>query len=219
MRGKAFREGFSAFLRIFREPIARDLPGNDFRAPLTRGNPTVNSLEVYMLYWFLIIAGSIGLDQLTKWLAVTYLKGGDSFPLWEGVLHFTYVENTGAAFGIFKDQRWLFMVVSSVAIVLLIGYYFLGRPHDRLMTVALACVTGGGIGNMIDRILLGYVVDFIDFTLIDFAVFNIADSFVCIGVGLMFLSLLHSARREAREQAQGKHPQDGDGGEESAHDD
>jgi signal peptidase II len=52
-----------------------------------------------MLYWLLVIIGAVGLDQLTKWLAVTCLKGGESFPLWEGVLHFTYVENTGAAFG------------------------------------------------------------------------------------------------------------------------
>ncbi len=151
-----------------------------------------------MLAWILIILGSIGLDQLTKWLAVTHLKGADSFPLWQDVLHFTYVENTGAAFGSFKDHRWVFMTISSIAIVVLIAYFFWAKPHDRLTTVALACITGGGIGNMIDRILLGYVVDFIDFTLIDFAVFNIADSFVCVGVGLMFLALILAAREEAR---------------------
>ena len=150
-----------------------------------------------MLYWFLLVVGSIVLDQLTKWLAVAELKGQASFPLWEGVLHFTYVENTGAAFGSFKDHRWVFMVISTVAIIALVAYYFLGRPHDRLTTTALAFITGGGIGNMIDRILLGYVVDFIDFTLIDFAVFNVADSFVCVGVGLMFLALILAERREA----------------------
>ncbi len=153
-----------------------------------------------MLCWILIILGSIGLDQLTKWLAVVHLKGAESFPLWRDVLHFTYVENTGAAFGSFKDHRWVFMTISSIAIVALIAYFFWGKPHDRLSTVALAAITGGGIGNMIDRIRLGYVVDFIDFTLIDFAVFNVADSFVCVGVGLMFLALILAARKEAREK-------------------
>ncbi len=170
-----------------------------------------------MLYWLLLIVGSVGLDQLTKWLTVTYLKGHDSFPLWEGVLHFTYVENTGAAFGSFKDQRWVFMVISSIAIVALVAYYFLARPHDRLTTTALAFITGGGIGNMIDRILLGYVVDFIDFTLINFAVFNVADSFVCVGVGLMFLALILNERKEAKaKKAAAEAPADG---EETAHDD
>ena len=110
----------------------------------------------------------------------------------------------------------MFMFVSTVAIIALIIYYFWGRPHDRLTTVALAFITGGGIGNMIDRVLLGYVVDFIDFTLIDFAVFNIADSFVCVGVGLMFFALFRTAREETRaaqqaeaaESAQEEEPHD-----------
>ncbi len=149
-----------------------------------------------MLYWLLLIVGSVVLDQLTKYLTVTYLMPIGSYPLWQDVLHLTYVENTGAAFGSFKDQRWVFMVISTLAIVLLFAYYFVARPKDKLTVTALAFITGGGIGNMIDRILLGYVVDFIDFTLIDFAVFNVADSFVCVGVGLMFLALILTERRE-----------------------
>ena len=135
---------------------------------------------------------------MTKWLAVARLKGQASFPLWEGVLHFTYVENTGAAFGSFKDHRWVFMVVSSVAIIALIAYFFWAKPKDMPTIVALAFITGGGIGNMIDRVLLGYVVDFIDFTLIDFAVFNVADSFVCVGVGLMILAMLRTMAQESK---------------------
>ena len=151
-----------------------------------------------MIYWLLLIVGAVGLDQLTKWLAVTCLKGGESFPLWQDVLHFTYVENTGAAFGSFKDQRWVFMIVSTIAIVALVAYYFYFKPQDKLTVTALAFITGGGIGNMIDRVMMGYVVDFIDFTLIDFAVFNVADSFVCVGVGLMFLALILNERKEAQ---------------------
>ncbi|MBQ7392695.1 MAG: signal peptidase II, partial [Clostridia bacterium] len=106
-----------------------------------------------------IIAGVIGLDQLTKWLAVVYLQGEASFPLWRDVLHFTYVENTGMAFGMMKDHRWVFMVFSTIAIVALSVYLFRFRPEGRWMQISMAMIIGGGIGNMIDRILLGYVVD------------------------------------------------------------
>ena len=145
-----------------------------------------------------IIAGVIGFDQLTKWLAVVYLQGEPSFPLWRDVLHFTYAENTGMAFGMLKDHRWVFMVFSTVAIVALAVYLFRFRPESRWMQIPIAFIIGGGIGNMIDRIFLGYVVDFIDFTLIDFAVFNIADSFVCVGAGILIVYLLIDLIREIK---------------------
>lgn len=150
-----------------------------------------------------IIAGVIGLDQLTKWLAVVNLQGEPSFPLWPEVLHFTYVENTGMAFGMLKNHRWVFMVFSTISIIALLVYLFRFRPQSRWMQVSLAFIIGGGIGNMIDRIILGYVIDFIDFTLINFAVFNIADSFVCIGAGMMIVYLVIDLIREIKlEKAQ-----------------
>ncbi len=145
-----------------------------------------------------IIAGVIGLDQLTKWLAVVNLQGEPSFPLWRDVLHFTYAENTGMAFGMLKDHRWVFMVFSTIAIVALAVYLFRFRPESRWMQISMAFIIGGGIGNMIDRIFLGYVVDFIDFTLINFAVFNVADSFVCVGAGMMILYLVIDLVREIK---------------------
>ncbi len=145
-----------------------------------------------------VIIGVVGLDQLTKWLAVIYLQGEESFPLWRDVLHFTYVENTGMAFGMMKDQRWVFMVFSTVAIVAMLIYLFRFRPENRWMQISMAMIVGGGIGNMIDRVLLGYVIDFIDFTLIDFAVFNVADSFVCVGAGIMILFLMIDLVREIK---------------------
>lgn len=149
-----------------------------------------------MFIWIAIILGTVFLDQLTKYLTVLYLKTVSTVPLWEGVLHLTYVENTGAAFGIMKDQRWLFMTVSSVAIVALLIYLFWKKPQSKLECVALTFIIGGGIGNMIDRVALGYVVDMIDFRLINFAVFNVADSFVCVGAGLLMLWLILSAVAE-----------------------
>lgn len=151
----------------------------------------------------LILVGAILLDQLTKALAVNYLAPRGSVPLWRGVLHLTYVENRGAAFGMLADHRWVFLVFSTLAIALLGVYLFRGvsylsdktaegkyPPLSPFGGVSLALIVSGGIGNMIDRIALGYVVDFIDFTLIDFAVFNVADSFVTVGAVLLACHLL-----------------------------
>ena len=153
-----------------------------------------------MLYLLAIIVGVVGLDQLTKWLAVIYLKGEASFPLWKDVLHFTYAENTGMAFSLFsgENERWIFMLFSTVAIVGILVYLIFWRPESRWMQVSLAMIAGGGIGNMIDRVLLGYVVDFIDFTLIDFAIFNVADSFVCVGAGILIVCLLLDIKKEMK---------------------
>ncbi len=138
-----------------------------------------------------IVLVGIGIDQLTKMLAVKYLSGIPTHPLWKNVLHLTYVENRGAAFGMLADNRWVFMVISTVALAaILVYYYFFAKKYTYLSTVALAMIVSGGIGNMIDRVALGYVVDFIDFTLIDFAVFNGADSFVCVGAGILILAIL-----------------------------
>ena len=147
-----------------------------------------------------IILGGIALDQLTKLLAVRYLMPVDTVPLWENVLHLTYVENTGAAFGMMKDARWVFLILSSVAIVGIALYLFFGYARTTLATVAFSMIVSGGIGNMIDRIALGYVIDFIDFRLIHFAVFNGADSFVCVGAGLLVLSLILDILHEKKEK-------------------
>ncbi len=139
-----------------------------------------------------IIVAVVYLDQLSKWLSIILLRGGESHPLIADVLHLTYVENRGAAFGMLSDQRWLFMIASSVAIVGMLIYMFVTKPKNLLLRTSLSMIIGGGIGNMIDRLFLGYVVDFIDFTLINFAVFNIADSFVSVGTGLLMIYIIIS---------------------------
>ena len=157
-----------------------------------------------MLIWLSLIAVTVFLDQITKYFTVLYLKPMATLPLWEDVLHLTYVENTGAAFGMMKDSRWIFMVTSTVAILGILGYmiwrtYVKKQPMPWLEALSLSLIVGGGIGNMIDRTLLGYVVDMIDLRLIHFAVFNVADSFVCVGAGLMVLYLIREMIRETRE--------------------
>ena len=153
---------------------------------------------IYYVIYSAVILGGIGLDQLSKFLAVKLLAPIESVPLWEGVLHLTYVENKGAAFGLLADHRWVFMSISSVAIIAIALYLYSGKNASKLFTSALMLIVSGGIGNMIDRIALGYVVDFIDFALIDFAVFNVADSLVCIGAGLLVLSLVLDIIKEAK---------------------
>lgn len=155
-----------------------------------------------MLVWLMIIVGVVFLDQLTKWLTVINLDLGETFPVIEGVFHFTYRQNTGAAFSLFDepDQRWIFMTISTVAIIAMLVYLAINRNKNKLLCVALSFVVGGGIGNMIDRCLLKYVVDFIDVRLINFAVFNVADSFVCVGVGLLALYIILDEVREVKRE-------------------
>lgn len=150
-----------------------------------------------------ILVGSVALDQLTKWLAVVYLQGEPSFPIWREVLHLTFVKNEGAAFGMLADHRWVFMTFSTVAIIGLSIYLFGFCKENRLVKICFAMIIGGGIGNMIDRVALGYVVDFIDFTLINFAVFNVADSFVTVGACILLVYYLRETVREIRASKKG----------------
>ncbi len=146
-----------------------------------------------MLIWLICVAVLVFLDQLSKWLAVILLEGQPSFYLIPGVLRFTYVENRGAAFGMLADNRWVFLVLSTLTIVCLLGFMIYSKPQSRLERAGLALVLAGGIGNMIDRVLLGYVIDFIDFCAFPKLwnwVFNVADSCICIGVGLLIIYII-----------------------------
>ena len=144
-----------------------------------------------MIFTIIVILAAIGLDQWTKYLAVERLMGESSYPFWKDVLHFTYLENRGAAFGMLANHRWVFMVLSTLSIVLLLFWLLKERPKSWWVTCAGAMIVGGGIGNMIDRVALGYVVDFIDVRAIDFYVFNAADSFVCVGCGMILVWTLY----------------------------
>ena len=159
-----------------------------------------------MLLWLIIIAAIIFLDQLTKWLTVVNLGLGETFPLIDGVFHFTYVQNTGAAFSIFSDpdERWIFMSISTVALIALSVYLWFNRKGSKLLCVALSFIIGGGIGNMVDRCILKYVIDMLDFRLINFAIFNVADSFVCVGVGLFALAVIREEIEEVKKEKAAK---------------
>lgn len=152
--------------------------------------------------YYILSAVVVVLDQLTKWIAVEYLMPVESVPLIDGVFHFTYVENTGAAFGIMKDSKWVFMITSAVAIVALVFMLAKFARQYRFASFAIAIILGGGIGNMIDRVRFGYVVDFIDVRIINFAVFNVADSFVTVGAALLILYLVRELILESKRASQ-----------------
>lgn len=158
-----------------------------------------------------VIVGVVGLDQLTKYLALAHLQEDISVPWIRGVVHFTLVHNEGAAFGILSDHRWVFLVFSSVAIVGLGVYLFGFCKMDLWIKVALAFVIGGGIGNMIDRIAIGSVVDFIELPFLwlpvlnmYFPIFNVADSFVTVGVAILIVCLVRLQVLEMREEKRKK---------------
>ena len=149
----------------------------------------------------------IVIDQLTKAIATDKLKGKPPVPLIEGVFQFRYLTNPGAAFGSLENSRWVFMVFSTLAIIAMLVYLFYANfvnEQTKLYNLSVATILAGGIGNMIDRtfygekLFQGEVVDFLDFCLIDFAVFNFADSCVCVGAGLLILALILDLIKESR---------------------
>ncbi len=138
-----------------------------------------------------IVILSVLLDTFSKNLAIFALKdtGEIDFAAIPGIFHFTYHENRGAAFGMLSENRWVFMTISSIAIIAIAAYLFFNKENSSLLSCSLSMILGGGIGNMIDRVFLGYVVDFINFKVINFPIFNLADTFVTIGAALMILYL------------------------------
>lgn len=155
----------------------------------------------YIIY-SAIILGGIFIDQLSKWLVVKYMDMYESIPLIKNFLHITYTTNDGAAFGMMDGEagRAVFITISVLAILGFLAYLYLGHADNMLYGVSLAMVISGGIGNMIDRWGFGFyvnpstgmgeVVDFIDFCGIWNAIFNGADSFVCVGAGMLILALV-----------------------------
>ena len=150
----------------------------------------------------LAVIALILLDQWTKTLAVAHLKGHTAVSLVGNILELLYVENTGAAFGIMNGMRLIFVVLAPVVSVLLI-YMFLKLPETSRFTPLRLCfllIIAGAMGNWIDRLRQGYVVDFIYFKPIDFPVFNVADIYVtCAAFGLILLLLFYYTEEEAEQ--------------------
>ncbi len=145
------------------------------------------------MIWTIIIITIILVDQHTKYLANTNLAAIRTYPIIQDIFHFTYVRNYGAAFGILQNQKWFFIILTSIIMIGIVYYmirYARHAKYRRLIMLSLAMVLGGAVGNLIDRIRFGYVVDFFDFTLINYPVFNVADIFIVAGTILLSYYLL-----------------------------
>lgn len=143
--------------------------------------------SVYGLGGLFAFALLLGLDQLTKWFAAAKLKGTAGIAVIPDVFELFYLENRGAAFGMFANRQWVFVMVALIMCAAAI-YVYLFTPPERHYHGLRACtmlIAAGAVGNMIDRIVHHYVIDFLYVSLIDFPVFNIADCYVVIGSVLL----------------------------------
>ncbi|MBO5023425.1 MAG: signal peptidase II [Clostridia bacterium] len=144
-----------------------------------------------MILWTIIIILSVVLDQITKLIAIACLDVGESVKFIPGIINFTHIKNDGAAFGMLDNARWVFLIISAAAIIGLPFLLYKYRKVHFLFGFSLSLIIGGAIGNMIDRLFApnGFVTDFIELAFMDFAIFNVADIFVCVGAFLMFIYL------------------------------
>lgn len=150
----------------------------------------------------LVAAAFIAIDQITKYLALIRLKPVGSITFIDGFMDFTFVENRGVAFGMFSGQKWFILLLTG-AIVAVLVYYYWKLPKTReygWVRGAMVLVLAGALGNMIDRIFRGYVVDFFEFTFFDWPVFNVADIYVVVGVILLAILILFVVKEEPKEK-------------------
>lgn len=141
----------------------------------------------------------IAIDQIVKNWAEEVLTKGEIAVI-EDVLYFKYAENTGVAFSMFSDSRWMLIGVTSVMLIVVLAFFLSGKVTDKLEQFSLALILAGGVGNLIDRISLGYVIDFIDVRIINFAIFNIADICICVGAFLLCVAVYISDKKETSEK-------------------
>lgn len=148
--------------------------------------------KLWILFDLVGICALVVLDQYTKYLAVIHLKDNKPFIIINGILELNYLENTGAAFGVLENQKAFFIFVA-VVVLSVIGYVLLKTPDHKkygILHISLSLIAAGAIGNMIDRIRLNYVVDFIYFSLINFPIFNVADMYVTVSTAVLMILLL-----------------------------
>lgn len=140
-----------------------------------------------MIFWCVLSFLLVGLDRLTKFLTVKNFDLGESITIIPNLLDFTYVKNTGAAFSILENATWVLSIISVIFCILIAVYFFVKKPKSRLLKSALVLIFSGALGNAIDRVFLGYVIDFIQTTFISFPVFNVADIAITVGAVLLII--------------------------------
>lgn len=143
----------------------------------------------------IITAAVVLLDQITKYLVVQFIPMNAEVDFIPFFINLTHIENKGASFGMLADNRWIFMSLSLLAIAGIIIFMIKFKERHVLLTISLSFILGGGIGNMIDRIFKAAVVDFFEFTFVEFAVFNVADMFITFGAVLLGIYIVFIERK------------------------
>lgn len=147
-----------------------------------------------MLIGVITVAILVMLDQFTKVLAKNNLENTDGIAIIKGVFRLQYLENKGAAFGIMKDQYFFFVLIT-ICLLIFISYFYFKIPNEKKyypLNIILLFMSAGAIGNMIDRVLNNYVIDFLYFELINFPIFNLADCYVTVSAFiLIFLYIFY----------------------------
>lgn len=144
-----------------------------------------------MRLWLVLTLPLFVLDQITKFAVLRWISTEDHIPVIPGFFYLVQVHNRGAAFGMMQDQSWFFVVLASVAMIVLVVITVTGRVTERLSRLAVAILAAGVAGNLTDRFLHGYVIDFLDFILPWYGrwpAFNVADMCICVAAGLLILS-------------------------------
>lgn len=140
----------------------------------------------------------MAIDQLTKYLTVQNIPLYEHVEFMPGFISWTYIQNTGAAWSILEGQMWFFYIVTIIVSAVLLYFLYTEGRKDRIYGTILAIILGGTLGNFIDRLLYQYVIDMIKLEFISFPVFNVADSFLTIGVILLFIYSLYLEKKSAK---------------------
>lgn len=151
--------------------------------------------------YFIIIAIVIALDQLTKYLIQANLELNSTIPLIDGIFHITYIHNSGAAFSLFQNKTGFLIAMQLIVISIVVIYLVKKQKKEHwCLLLSLALIAAGGVGNLIDRAMNGYVVDFLDFRF--WPIFNVADISVCVGCGLLVLYMFFVEPKRSRDKKQ-----------------
>lgn len=149
-------------------------------------------------YYFIALCVIIA-DHAVKWLVSTYMKIGQEIPLIPGVLGLASIRNRGAAFGILQGQIIFFIIATTVVLIGIMIYLPKAHRENTMLPYGLALILGGALGNFIDRVFRGEVVDMIQVHFFNFPVFNAADSFLCIGVIIVMIHSLKESLKKDKE--------------------
>lgn len=163
-----------------------------------------------MVFYYVLALFIIALDQLTKYAVVIYMDIGESIELIPDFLYLTSHRNEGAAFGILQGQMWFFYIITVVVVAAIIYHLHKYGKSSFMIGLPLVFILGGALGNFIDRVLFGAVVDFVDtyFWGYSYPIFNVADSALVVGVGLLIIKMMSDEWKEKRKNKHGSNAVD-----------